>query len=76
MLWLNAADSLSVKRAVIVGRDVEVRVLSGHDQFVGFAFEPPLPAGRHRLALDYEAEQSRNATRGIFTLQDAARGTR
>jgi alanyl aminopeptidase len=69
VLWLNAADSLSVKRGIVVGHDVQV--LSGHEQFVGFAFTPPLSAGRHRLMLDYEAEQSRNATRGIFTLQDA-----
>ena len=34
------------------------------------AFEPALPAGRHHLTLAFEAEQSRNSTRGIFALQD------
>ena len=70
MLWLNA-DALTVTRAAVAGRTSPIRVLSGHDQFVGFAFDPPLPAGRHRLTLSYEAEQSRNSTRGIFALQDA-----
>ena len=70
VLWLNA-DALSVSRAVVAGRSSPARVLSGHDQFVGLAFDPPLAAGRHRLTLAYEAEQSRNAARGIFALQDA-----
>ncbi len=70
VLWLNA-DALTVTNAAVAGRNSPIRVLSGHEHFVGFAFDPPLPAGRHRLALSYEAEQSRNSTRGIFALQDA-----
>ena len=70
VLWLNA-DALTVTNAAVAGRTSPIRVLSGHEHFVGFAFDPPLPAGRHRLALSYEAEQSRNSTRGIFALQDA-----
>jgi cytosol alanyl aminopeptidase len=70
VLWLNA-EALSVTHAVIAGRNAPIRVLSGHDSFVGLAFDPPLPAGQHRLMLSYEAEQSRNSTRGIFALQDA-----
>src|SRR5205823_2487727 len=36
---------------------------------VGLAFEPPLSAGKHRLTVVFEAEQSRNSTRGIFALE-------
>jgi len=70
VLWLNA-DALTVTHAVVAGRSAPIRVLSQHEHFVGLAFDPPLPAGRHRLMLGYEAEQSRNSTRGIFALQDA-----
>jgi hypothetical protein len=48
----------------------KVTVISGSEQFVGLAFTPALPAGKHRLTLAFEAEQSRNSTRGIFALQD------
>src|SRR4029077_19381152 len=41
----------------------------GGEQFVGLAFDPPLPAGKHRVTLAFEAEQSTNSTRGIFPLQ-------
>ncbi len=69
VLWLNA-DALSVPRASISAPATRVTVLSGHEQFVGFAFEPALPAGKHRLTIAFEAEQSRDSTRGIFALQD------
>src|SRR5262245_9370277 len=63
VLWLNA-DALSVTRANTELPETRVDVLAGHEQFVGFAFEPPLPAGRHRVTLAFEANQSRNSTRG------------
>jgi alanyl aminopeptidase len=69
VLWLNA-DDLDVKRATTSRPGTSVRILAGHPQFVGLALDPPLPAGRHRLTLAFEAEQSRNSTRGIFALQD------
>ena len=69
-LWLNA-DSLNVARASVSAAATEVTVISGSEQFVGLAFDPALPAGKHRLTLGFEAEQSRNSTRGIFALQDA-----
>ncbi|MDQ2961709.1 MAG: M1 family metallopeptidase [Pseudomonadota bacterium] len=70
VLWLNA-DTLSVTSAATELPETRVTVLSGHEQFVGLAFEPPLAAGRHRVTLTFEAEQSRNSTRGIFALQDS-----
>jgi len=70
VLWLNA-DALHVTQAATELSDTRTTVLRGHEQFVGVAFEPPLPAGRHRVTLAFEAEQSRNSTRGIFALQDA-----
>src|SRR5262249_19764083 len=69
VLWLNA-DSLNVTRADVEGEQTRVSVLSGHEQFVGLAFDPALPAGKHRVKVAFEAEQSKNSTRGIFTLED------
>ena len=70
VLWLNA-DTVKVTRGAVELSETLVTVLSGHEQFVGIAFEPALPAGRHRVTLAFEAEQSRNSTRGIFALQDS-----
>ncbi len=69
LLWLNA-DALTVSHAAVGTPGTEVRVISGNRQFVGLAFTPALPAGKHRLTLAFEAEQSRNSTRGIFALRE------
>jgi hypothetical protein len=50
LLWLNA-DSLKVTRAVVELPETRASVLSGHEQFVGIAFDPPLAAGKHRVTL-------------------------
>src|SRR5437773_1886597 len=42
-LWLNA-DALNVTRPSADSSETHVNVLSGHDQFVGLAFEPALSA--------------------------------
>ena len=68
VLWLHG-EMLDIRRAGVDGH-ADARVLPRSDPFVGLAFDPPLPAGRHRLTLIYEADQTRNSTRGIFTLQD------
>jgi len=70
VLWLNA-DALNVTGASTDAPQTRVSVLSGHEQFVGLAFDPPLAAGTHRVTLTFEAEQSRNSTRGIFALEDS-----
>jgi alanyl aminopeptidase len=69
VLWLNA-DALNVTGASVDAPKTRASILSGHDQFVGVAFDPPLAAGSHRVTLTFEAEQSRNSTRGIFALED------
>ena len=68
VLWLNA-DEVVVSRASVNAAATKITILPPADQFLGLAFEPALPAGKHRLTLVFEAPQVRNATRGIFTLQ-------
>src|SRR5437868_13667857 len=70
VVWLNA-DSLNISAASADAPQTRASIVAGHDQFVGVAFDPPLSAGTHRITLSFEAEQSRNSTRGIFALQDA-----
>jgi alanyl aminopeptidase len=71
IVWLNAVG-LSVTKVGVDAAGTSARVATNRDQFLGIAFEPALPAGRHRLTLDYSALQNRNSSRGIFTLQDGA----
>ena len=70
LLWLNASAVKILAVAVDGARD-RGRVQGGNDEFVGIAFDPPLPAGMHQLRLTFVARQNRNSARGIFTLQDA-----
>jgi alanyl aminopeptidase len=69
VLWLNA-DSLSVTQVTTERPEARTTLLTGQEQFVGIAFEPALTAGRHRVTLTFEAEQSQDSTRGVFALQD------
>src|SRR6266496_3325919 len=69
ILWLNA-DTLNVTGASTDVAETRITIVSGHEQFVGLASDPPLAAGTHRVTLAFEAQQSRNSTRGIFALQD------
>lgn len=69
VLWLNAV-AVSVSKVTLDAADSEARIIPDNDQFVGLAFDPPLSAGAHRLTLTFVAEQNRNSTRCIFTLQD------
>jgi alanyl aminopeptidase len=69
VLWLNA-DRLDIKGASADDGALQATVAATADQFVAFAFDPPLSAGKHRLVVRYEAEQDRHSSRGIFTLED------
>jgi alanyl aminopeptidase len=70
VLWLNA-DGLTVGAVGVDAPGTIVTAIGGHDQFLGLAFAPALPTGRHRVTIAYEAAQTRNAARGIFALEDA-----
>jgi len=69
VLWLNA-DDVKVASASVEIAGTRVAVLSGHEQFVALAFDPPLPAGAHRVTLAFESKPSTNSSRGIFTLKE------
>jgi cytosol alanyl aminopeptidase len=70
VLWLNAR-SLKVTRVVTELSGTRASLLPDNEHFLGVSFTPSLPAGKHRITLSFEAEQSRKMTRGIFALEDA-----
>jgi alanyl aminopeptidase len=69
LLWLNA-DRLEIGQVSLDDGASQAKVAQTTEQFVGIGFDPPLPAGKHRLVLRYQAEQNRDSARGIFTLED------
>jgi len=69
VLWLNAV-ALTISGVTLDGTPRPARLLTGDDQFVGLAFDPPLPGGPHHIALAFEAKQNRDSARGIFTMDD------
>lgn len=69
VLWLNA-EAVEVTRATTALAGTRTALMTGNDQVVGVGFDPPLPAGSHRVTLSFTAGQSTNSTRGIFALQD------
>ena len=68
-VWLNAV-ALTVSRVLVDGAEAHPRIDDRADQFVGLAFDPPLPAGDHRVTLAFEAQQNGNSARGLFTVKD------
>ena len=54
--WLNAAD-LQIRKAELDagGQPKSVKIVAGGEDFVGFSFDEPIPAGAARLKLDVSA---------------------
>ena len=64
VLWLNA-DGLTVQKT-----EPASRVLDGGADFIGLAFETPLPKGPLTLRIDYQGKLSRTDTDGAFKQQE------
>ncbi len=71
LLWLNATG-LTIEGATASGDGdaVAARVVPGGDDFVGFAFEPPLEAGRVVLAVRYTGTLDDVRSRGIYRVRE------
>jgi alanyl aminopeptidase len=69
--WMNGTQ-LAIRKAqvTVAGRVLPARVSTAGEDFIGLQFAHTLPAGRARLAIDYTAQVSSNATVGIFRQQD------
>jgi len=74
VLWLNAQDlQLSRAEARAGGATLPGRVLAQPRDFVGIAFERPLPPGQATLRLTYSGRVSRRDSAGVFQTEDGGR---
>src|SRR5580704_803778 len=71
-IWLNQ-EKLTIKSAVLTSRGVEHRahIVPGGDDFVGIAFDAPLPADAAVLAIGYTGEVVTKNSIGIFHQQES-----
>lgn len=69
-LWLNGS-AITVKDARVEasGKTIAARAVPGGDDFLGFAFAEPVPAGAATLHVTYHASISDKDDRGVFREQ-------
>ena len=74
VLWLNAT-ALTVEAATLTAGSTRLAadIVPGGDDFVGFSFARPIPAGRARLEVRFTGEVSSIETRGLFRQSDGGR---
>jgi cytosol alanyl aminopeptidase len=72
LIWLNGTD-LKVTRATLEagGRTFEARVLPGGEDFIGFQFDQPVPAGSAEFHVAYTGRVNSRISQGLFRNQDA-----
>ena len=63
LIWLNAVE-LDVDSATIDNQ--KATVVSGNDNFVGFSFERPIPAGLAAIHIQYRGKVSSKSNEGLF----------
>ena len=74
VLWLNATG-LTIEQASLRagGSEVRARIESGGENFLGFAFDSPIPAGPARLHVIYLGALSKTSSAGLFQMRDGSR---
>ena len=67
LIWLNATN-LTIETATLTegGNALAARVVAGGTDFVGFAFEQPVPIGDATLHVVYSGKISSRSSEGIF----------
>ncbi len=74
VLWLNA-DGLTLDRAeatAAAGGKAEARIVSGDNNFVGLAFDPPLAAGKTNVHIVYRGALSKTEVDGASRQKEGA----
>ncbi|HXM71548.1 MAG TPA: M1 family peptidase, partial [Thermoanaerobaculia bacterium] len=74
VLWLNAT-ALTIEAATLTAGSTRLaaRIVPGGDDFVGFGFARPVPAGRARLEVRFSGQVSSIETNGLFRQRDGDR---
>ena len=74
LLWLHGTD-LKIGKATVRpragGEAFAARVVPGGEDFVGFAFDRPVPAGEIDLHVDYTGSIDETSTQGVFRQKDS-----
>jgi len=67
VIWLNSQE-LDIHSAELTagGSRRAARLVPGGEQFMGFAFDPPVPAGTAHLGISYTAKVSATDTSAVF----------
>ncbi|WP_051669455.1 M1 family metallopeptidase [Bryobacter aggregatus] len=70
-LWLHQ-NHLSIQKAVVIlaGKSIPAKVIPGGEDFVGFSFPRPLPAGTIQLQIHYTGLISSKSSSSIFRQRD------
>src|SRR5579875_504913 len=70
-LWLNQ-EKITVQSATLNagGKSLTPKVLPGGDDFVGFHFDSPIPAGKSQLSIQYTGAVIEKNSAAIFRQQD------
>ncbi len=71
VLWLNA-NQIKVQNATLTagGKSFPAKTLAGGEDFLGFAFDSPIPAGAAEMKIDYTGAIRHGASAGIFEMED------
>ncbi|MCC7154942.1 MAG: M1 family metallopeptidase [Bryobacterales bacterium] len=71
VIWVNATSLTMDKAAAnISGKDLAGQILKGNDDFAGFAFDPPVPAGKAILTIDFHGQVTTQTSSGLFRGKD------
>ena len=67
VVWLNATG---LTLTTVTGNGARAAVVPGNDDFVGLAFDPPLPAGTATLVIDYQGKLDSTKSLGFYRVAD------
>ena len=74
LVWVNATDLTIDEAAVTEGGASHVaRIVAGGDDFVGLAFDSPLPAGAAEARITYAGKVADNELAGVFRQRTGGR---
>jgi len=67
LVWMHASD-LEIAKATLGGQPA--RVVAGDDDYVGFAVDAPIPAGKAAFYAEYTGRVQDHEVRGVFVEKD------
>ncbi|MDQ2843834.1 MAG: M1 family metallopeptidase [Acidobacteriota bacterium] len=70
-LWLNAAQiDISEAKLSAGGKTLSGKPVPGGAEFIGLAFDSPIPAGQAEVAIEYTGHVRAGDSSGVFSMED------